>query len=259
MNKFNNIVVIITGAAGGIGAAIARRLHQEGASLVLTDLNRSQGENLVNELGDDRVMFIVHDVTQRDQWELVIRESLRRFGSFDALVNNAGVCIFKGLEDYTLDDINTIMNVNLVSTMLGTQAVSKELGAKGSGSIVNMSSAEGLSSMNGLSVYTASKWAVRGYTKASAMELGHKGIRVNSVHPGGVNTPMANPLGLSKQEFDESYKDFPAQCGATPEQIASVVSFLISDDSSYCMGAEIAVDGGMTAGKYIARLPGTPE
>jgi 3alpha(or 20beta)-hydroxysteroid dehydrogenase len=161
--------------------------------------------------------------------------------------------------DYSVEEMQKTINVNLFSVMHGTQAAAPAITAAGGGAIVNMSSAEGLSAVNGLSVYIASKWAIRGYTKASAMELGPRGIRVNSVHPGGVNTAMGNPAGLDKAEFDEPYKKYPAQRGAEPEQIASVVAFLASEDASHCMGAEIAVDGGMTAGKYVDFLPGAPD
>ncbi len=248
---------IITGGAGGIGKATAARLIDEGAQVVITDINLETGNAAAAALGD-QALFIQHDVTCPEQWQKVINQTIATYGNLHILVNNAGVCFFNGLLDYSLDDIQTILNINLVSVMLGTQAAAPFISKAGGGAIVNMSSSEGLSSVNGLSAYIASKWAVRGYTKASAMELGPLGIRVNSVHPGGVNTPMANPTAMGKADFDKPYQQYPAQQGAEPENIASVVAFLASEDAAHCMGAEIAVDGGMTTGKYIDFLPGAP-
>ncbi len=249
---------IITGGAGGIGRATAARLISEGAQVVITDINNDAGHATAKMLGD-QALFVQHDVTQASQWQNVIEHTISAYGNLNILVNNAGVCIFNGLLDYSLEEIQTTLNINLLSVMLGTQAAAPHISKAGGGAIINMSSSEGLSSVNGLSAYIASKWAVRGYTKASAMELGPLGIRVNSVHPGGVNTPMANPTALEKTEFDEPYKKYPAQHGAEPENIASVVAFLASADAVHCMGAEIAVDGGMTTGKYIDFLPGSPN
>lgn len=256
--RYNNKVVLVTGAAGGIGQAIAKRLVTEGAKVVMTDINCDAGKPLAQSLGES-ALFLTHDVSDPEAWANVVEQTLKHFGKLDVLVNNAGICIYNGVLDYSLNEIQTILNVNLLSVMLGTQATAPAITAAGGGAIVNMSSAEGLAAVNGLSAYIASKWAIRGYTKAAAMELGPKGIRVNSVHPGGVNTPMANPTGLSQADFDEPYKKFPAQRGANPEQIASVVAFLGSEDAAHCMGAEIAVDGGMTAGKYVDFLPGSPN
>ncbi len=258
MNRLQDQVAIITGAAGGIGAATAKRFIDEGAAVVLTDIDAERGEQLATTLGD-RAVFIRHDVTDKQQWQQVVELAKSTFGQLNCLVNNAGICIYSGVLDYSEEQIHALLNINLLSVILGTQAVTPAISATGNGAIVNLSSAEGLSSVNGLSAYIASKWAIRGYTKAAAMELGPLGIRVNSVHPGGVDTPMANPAGLDKAAFDEPYKKYPAQRGAAPEQIASVIAFLASADASHCMGAELAVDGGMTAGKFIGFLPGAPE
>lgn len=257
MKRLNNKVAIVTGAAGGIGRATAQRLIDEGALVVLTDINEQLGVQTAEQLGK-QALFIHHDVTNKAHWKNVVEKTCEHFGQLHILVNNAGVCIYNGLLDYTEQEIHKLLNINLMSVILGTQAAAPAITAAGGGAIINMSSAEGLSSVNGLSAYIASKWAIRGYTKAAALELGPQGIRVNSIHPGGVNTSMANPTGMAKQEFDEPYKKYPAQRGAQPEQIASVVAFLASEDASHCMGAEIAVDGGMTAGKYIGFLPGAP-
>jgi 3alpha(or 20beta)-hydroxysteroid dehydrogenase len=259
MKRLENKVALITGAAGGIGAASAKRLIDEGASVVLSDINQQAGMQLAESLGEQAI-FIQHDVSDKSQWQNVIEQSRKHFGQLNILVNNAGVCIYNGLLDYTEEEIHRMLNINLLSVMLGTQVAAPVIAeSSNSGAIINMSSAEGLSTVNGLSAYIASKWAIRGYTKAAAMELGPLGIRVNSIHPGGVDTPMANPTALAKKDFDQPYKKYPAQRGAQAEQIASVVAFLASEDASHCMGAEIAVDGGMTAGKYIDFLPGAPN
>lgn len=255
MRGLKDKVAIVTGASGGIGSAICRRLIEEDCIVVITDINDELGLQLQQSLGS-RSTYINHDVRNANSWKNVADICNTKFGRIDILINNAGICIYAGLLDYSEEQLRASLDINLMSVILGTQAIAAAMINGGGGAIVNMSSAEGLSAVNGLSAYVASKWAVRGYTKAAALELGPKNIRVNSVHPGGVNTPMANPTGLAKEQFDEPYKRYPAQRGADPEEIANVVAFLASDEASNCFGTEIAVDGGMTAGKYVDMLPG---
>lgn len=257
MLGLQNKIAIVTGGAGGIGTATATRLIDEGAHVVIADLDATRGKAIASSLGE-RAQFSALDVTRQDQWQALIDDTVSRLGGLHILVNNAAICIMQALLEQSESDIRNTLNVNLVSVMQGTQIAAPAIEASGGGAIVNLSSAEGLTAVNGMSAYIASKWAVRGFSKAAALELGPRGIRVNSVYPGGVFTPMANPTGLSREAFDESYKNYPAGRGADPEQIASAICFLASDDASHCMGTEIAVDGGMTAGTLADFLPGAP-
>lgn len=255
--RIQNKVIWITGGAGGIGRATAKALIAQGARVVISDLDEKAGHELATELGD-HCRFEVLDVTDLERWGDIAAQIKDEWGAVDGLVNNAGRVCFKSLLEHSSEELMGLMNVNVNGAMLGMQTVAPLMRDRG-GAIVNVSSSEGLTATNGLAAYIASKWALRGLTKAAAMELGHWGIRVNSVHPGGVNTPMGNPAGLDEAAFDEPYKRFPAQRGAAPEDIADVIVFLCSDESRHCMGAEIAVDGGMTIGHYNHFLPGAPE
>lgn len=255
--RMQDKVIWITGGAGGIGKATANALIAQGAKVVISDLDEKAGSEIARELGDS-CRFEALDVTDASRWRDIATRVQQEWGGIDALVNNAGRVCFKSLLEHSSEDLMGLMNINVNGAMLGMQAVAPLMRDRG-GAIVNVSSSEGLTATNGLAAYIASKWALRGLTKAAAMELGHWGIRVNSVHPGGVNTPMGNPAGLDEAAFDEPYKRFPAQRGAAPKDIADVIVFLCSDESRHCMGAEIAVDGGMTIGHYNHFLPGAPE
>jgi 3alpha(or 20beta)-hydroxysteroid dehydrogenase len=198
-------------------------------------------------------------VRQPDSWVAAIAEAEARFGRLDILVNNAGVVAYKGLLDFEPDEVRRILDINLLGTIFGTQAAVPALERAGGGAIVNVSSVDGLIAHNALAPYAASKWGVRGFTKACALEFGHRGIRVNSVHPGGVFTPMANIGDMSKEQFDKlNMQSFPIQRSAFPEEIAAAILFLVSAEASYCNGAELAIDGGMTAGQYFTFMPGAP-
>lgn len=251
-------VIWVTGGAGGIGQATAAALLAGGAKVVISDLDEKAGTALAAEFGE-RCRFEALDVSDGQRWKAIAQRIVEQWGAIDALVNNAGRVCFKSLLDHSSDDLMGLMNTNVNGAMLGMQTVAPYMRERGGGAVVNVSSSEGLTATNGLAAYIASKWALRGLSKAAAMELGHWGIRVNSVHPGGVNTPMGNPAGLDEAAFDEPYKRFPAQRGAAPEDIADVIVFLCSDASRHCMGAEIAVDGGMTIGHYNHFLPGAPN
>ena len=150
------------------------------------------------------------------------------------------------------------ININLTGTFLGTKLVGAQMTARGKGSIVNISSADGMKGANGLGAYCASKWGIRGLTRVAAMEFGHKGVRVNSVHPGGIDTAMGNPYAQEKTEVNKRYTMVPLQRVGEPAEVAQTSLFLASDDSSYLCGAEIAVDGGMLTGQYYVGFPGAP-
>lgn len=250
-------VIWVTGGAGGIGKATAAALLAGGAKVVISDLDQAAGEAVAAELGQ-QCRFERLDVTDEPRWRDIAARIAQEWGAIDGLVNNAGRVCFKSLLEHSSEDLMGLMNTNVNGAMLGMQTVAPIMRGRG-GAIVNVSSSEGLTATNGLAAYIASKWALRGLSKAAAMELGHWGIRVNSVHPGGVNTAMGNPAGLDEAAFDEPYKRFPAQRGASPEDIADVIVFLCSDASRHCMGSEIAVDGGMSIGHYNHFLPGAPE
>jgi len=251
-------VAIITGGARGMGAATSRLFVAEGAKVAIADMLDIEGAALAAELGEN-ARFWKHDVTQEDAWARLVKEVEAAFGGIDVLVNNAGIIVFKSLLETTLADYQRVLGVNLVGEFLGIKAVAPGMIARGRGSIVNISSVDGMKGANCLAAYASSKWGVRGLTKVAAMELGHKGIRVNSVHPGGVDTIMSNHDGSSREKVNANYASVPLQRIGGPEEIAAASLFLASDDASYIHGTEIVVDGGMTTGVYYAGFPGAPD
>jgi len=258
MGRLSGKIAIITGAARGMGEATARLFAKEGASVVLTDVLDEQGAAVAKDIGGD-AMFLKLDVSSDASWAEVVGAVKDKHGTVDALINNAGLVHFTPIEHFNPDDANKILGVNTVGPMLGAKHVSPVMKAAGKGSIVNISSVDGLRGCNGLTLYTASKWAVRGLTKSLAYELGTSGIRVNSVHPGGVNTPMGNARGLPPEQLNMAFRRVPLQRIGEPAEIAAASLFLASDESSYITGAELAVDGGWGAGYYQPVLPGAPE
>jgi 3alpha(or 20beta)-hydroxysteroid dehydrogenase len=240
-------VVLVSGAARGMGEATARRFVEEGARVVLGDILEAEGEAVAKELGD-AARFVRLDVTDGDAWRAAIAVAQEEFGGVDVLVNNAGVLGFGAVADMPLEEYRRIIEVNQVGVFLGMQAAVPVLEARGGGAIVNISSVEGMGGGSHLTAYTASKFAVRGMTKAAALELGPKRIRVNSVHPGAIRTEMvlAQTGGSEDAERWMAKKVALKRMGQAHE-VASLVAFLASDDSSYCTGAEFVVDGGATA------------
>lgn len=257
MGRLEGKTAIITGAARGMGAAFARLFVAEGAQVIITDILTEEGQALAAELGD-KAQFMRLDVTNEDNWREMVDAIQKQYGTIDILVNNAGILHFAILEDTSADEFRKILDINLVGAHLGMAVVAPIMKKVGKGSIVNMSSADGLSGTNGTSAYAASKWGLRGLTKVAAMEFGPFGIRVNSVHPGGINTPMINPQAAPSEMLNQGFKGYPAQRVGEVDEVASAVLYLASDESSYCMGTELAVDGGMTSGHYYAGIPGAP-
>lgn len=257
MKRLEGKVALVSGGARGIGEGIVRRFVAEGAKVMITDLLDDQGEALAAELGD-AAAFLHHDVTSREQWQSIVAATEERFGKLDCLVNNAGTIVFKGFEDHDDADIRRLLDVNLVGVILGCQAAIPAIDRAGGGSIINMSSADGIAGANAVSVYCSTKFAVRGLTKALALEFGPRKIRVNSIHPGGIYTPLANPMNVPKEVYDKGYWIYPAQYAGEPSDIAAAAAYLASEDARYCMGTELSVDGGLNAGHYYMGLPGAP-
>ena len=257
MGRLDGKVAIVTGGARGMGAATCRRFVAEGAKVAIADVLTEQGEALAAELGD-AAGFWQLDVTSEDAWADVVAAVETQFGGIDVLVNNAGVLLFRSILETTKADYERVLGVNLVGEFLGIKAVAPGMIARGRGSIINISSVDGMKGANSLAAYASSKWGVRGLTKVAAMELGHLGIRVNSVHPGGVDTAMTNYEGVPRERVSERFRNIPLQRVGAPEEIARATLFLASDDASYIAGSEIVVDGGMTTGQYYPLFPGAP-
>ena len=239
MSRLNNTVAIITGGARGMGAAHARAFVREGARVVIADVLDDEGRALAAELGD-AVRYEHLDVTSESEWEAVVAATVAAFGTVDVLVNNAGIGNMAAIDKYTLEMWNAVLAVNLTGTFLGVKAVVPVMKAAKHGSIINISSVEGLRGSAGLHGYVASKFAVRGLTKSVAVELGRHNVRVNSVHPGFIVTSMTEQLDFANQQV-------PLGRPAQPEEVSSLVVFLASEESAYSTGAEFVVDGGMTS------------
>jgi 3alpha(or 20beta)-hydroxysteroid dehydrogenase len=242
--RLDGKTALITGAARGQGAAAARRFVAEGARVVLTDVLDDQGKELAAELGAE---YCHLDVSSEEDWASAIAFTVETFGDITVLVNNAGVLHFSALTETTLADYQRVIGINQVGTFLGMRAVVESMTRAGGGSIVNVSSIEGLGGMPYLVAYTASKFAIRGMTKVAAMELGQHGIRVNSVHPGAIDTPMVGEALGRPVDISPIGKKVALRRVGQPDDVAGVVLFLASDDSAYCTGAEFVVDGGATA------------
>ena len=248
---------IVTGAARGIGAAIVATLVNAGARVFATDVLEDDLEKMAADVGD-KASATRLDVSDEAGWKQVVDDALAETGRVDVLVNNAGILSFATLEDTDPELFRRILEINLTGSFLGMRAVIPAMKAAGSGSIVNLSSSSAILPHNATGAYAASKFGVRGMSRAAALELGPAGIRVNSVMPGGVNTPMTNPQGLSSEELLARYRFVPQQRGCEPEEIAAAVLYLASSQGSYCNGTELVVDGGMTAGIYVPGMPGAP-
>lgn len=258
MGRFTGKVAVVTGGAQGMGAATARLFAAEGAKVAIGDVKEGVGRELAAELGEN-ALFAPLDVRSDSSWKAFVDATVERFGGIDILVNNAAIVHFTAIESLVPEEAERVLDINVLGPLLGARNVTPHLKARGGGVIVNISSVDGLRGCNGISVYTASKWAVRGLTKSLAYELGPCGIRVCSVHPGGVNTEMGNPAGLSGDALNKDYRRVPLQRIGEPEEIARVTLFVASPDASYVSGAEIAVDGGWSSGYYQPVLPGAPE
>jgi 3alpha(or 20beta)-hydroxysteroid dehydrogenase len=250
MGRLQGKVALISGAARGQGEAEARRFVEEGAKVVLGDVLDDLGAKVADDLGA-AAAYVHLDVTQQDQWDAAVATTIERFGRIDVLVNNAGILRLGSIEEMPLDEYMQIVTINQVGCFLGMKAVIPSMKAAGSGSIINTSSTSGFAGMPLLGAYTASKFAIRGMTKVAAMELGHYGVRVNSVHPGGIDTTMTDLPDFDHIDKNLAYSAQPIPRIGKPIEVAHLMVFLASDESSFCTGAEYMVDGGFLAGPPV--------
>jgi 3alpha(or 20beta)-hydroxysteroid dehydrogenase len=250
VGRLDGKVALITGGARGMGKSHVRHFVAEGARVVVGDVLDDQGAAVAAGLGEASCRYVHHDVTSEAQWAAAVAAVMDAFGRLDVLVNNAGVLKFASISDMPLADFRQILEVNAVGCWLGMKAVIEPMTAAGGGSIVNISSIEGFTGAAGLSAYSASKFAVRGMTKAAASELGQLGIRVNSVHPGGVLTRMVieSAQASGHADGDSFLQSMPLSRFAQPVEISRLVAYLASDDSSYSTGSEFIADGGILCG-----------
>lgn len=247
MTRLAGKVAVITGAAQGMGQAHARMFVQQGAKVILTDLNEAGGSALAQELGA-AALFVHHDVAERAGWKRVVEQGEARFGTINVLVNNAGVLgPIKSTTDLSEAEFLQVCAINQLGVFLGMQAVIPSLLKSGGGSIVNISSVAGLVAIYGAPslAYVASKFAVRGMTKQVAVEYGARHIRVNSVHPGYIKTPMM--VAATDEGGGDALAQIPLGRLADPSEVSNLVVFLASDESSFITGTEQVIDGGMVA------------
>ena len=241
-------VALISGGARGQGAAEAKLFAREGAKVVFGDIRDQEGQQVeteIRELGGEAT-YTHLDVTREADWRSAIDTAVDRYGKLDILVNNAGIAIWKGVEDTTEEDWDRVMAVNAKGVFLGTKHAIPAMRRAGGGSIVNISSTAGLRGSRGLAAYTASKGAVRLFTKATAIQYAVENIRCNSVHPGGVDTPMIQEAPNDPARRDARQRT-PMGRRAAPDEIAYGVLYLASDESSFVTGSELVIDGGRSA------------
>jgi len=240
-------VVLVTGAARGIGAAIAHRFAREGASLLITDADEAGARQVAADIGSGAAGH-AHDVTSETEWEAVAAWVLEAHGRVDVLVNNAGVFLAARLHETSLEDFRRVQEVNQVGVFLGMRTIAPAMAARGSGSIINVSSVAGLMGTPYLTAYAAGKWAVRGMTKVVAKELAASGVRVNSVHPGQIDTDMhARQRERTPELIARLEAGVPVGRIGDPREVADAALFLAADESRYVTGSELVIDGGVSA------------
>ncbi|CAG7597619.1 Cyclopentanol dehydrogenase [Paenibacillus solanacearum] len=249
MGRLANKVAIVTGAGSGMGREEALLFAQEGAAVVATDINEAAVQAVAEQIEarGGRAAAYQHNVALEEDWTRVVQDAVRAFGKVDILVNNAGISLATGLLETTLEQWNKVMNINLTSVFLGMKYVIPHMQAAGGGSIVNISSIAGLTGSSGAGAYTASKGGVRMLSKAAAVDFGQDRIRVNSVHPGFIETPMSEQFVNNEQMLQWFLSQTALPRVGRASEVAEAVLFLASDESAYITGVELPVDGGVTA------------
>lgn len=257
MGRLEGKVAVVTGSARGQGEATARLFAKEGAKVVLVDLLQDEVTSIANEIGAS-ALPVSMDISSEEAWKNLSDLVIEKWGRVDVLINNAAIVHAADLLTLMRSDFERVLGINVIGSWLGIRTLAPHMIAQGSGSIVNIGSTASVMGMNGLGAYQTSKFALRGLTKTAAMELGFRGVRVNAVFPGGIDSPMA---GISQESREEQNKRFignPIQRIGEPDEVAYTSLFLASDEASYLCGAEILVDGGAALGRYYPFLPGSP-
>ena len=253
MTRLAGKIALVTGGSRGMGEATVRLMVEQGARVVIGDILDEAGQALADELGDAAI-FVHMDVTKKADWATAVKAA-ETFGLLNVLVNNAGIVFQQTIMDTTEEDFMKIVSINQLSVFLGLQTVFETMKTGGVGSIINVSSIDGMQSKNSLVAYSATKWAVRGMTKAAAIEMGKYNIRVNSVHPGGIYTAMHGSEFISEEEASQFYESHPLPRVGKPIEVAAVTAFLASDEATYSTGSEFVADGGWNAGLVTPMLP----
>lgn len=245
MARLEGKIAIVTGGAQGQGAAIARAFVSEGAKVVIADVADEPGKLIADELGD-AALFVHHDVSSEESWTALVAQTAETYGPVNVLANNAGILRFGEILTQPVEEFELLWRVNTLGCFLGMRSVIATMKENGGGSIINASSIEGLAGMAFVAGYTSTKFAIRGMTKGASHELGKYNIRVNSVHPGMIDTPMTRVHG-GDVAMEYGASKIPLRRVGHPEDVAPLYVFLGSEESSYINGAEIAIDGGVTA------------
>ena len=250
MGKLDGKVALITGAARGQGEAEARLFAAEGAKVVLGDVLDEPGKRVAESIGAAAI-YLHHDVATEEGWKAAIGAAVSKWGRLDVLINNAGILHIAAIVQLELADYMRVVNVNQVGCLLGMKHAIPVMAKTGGGSIVNISSTAGFEGQPGLAAYVSTKWAIRGMTKCAAIECGSLGIRVNSIHPGAINTHMGRSDAKGFETIDpvNIFKKLPLGRVGEPIEVAKLALFLSSDDSSYCTGGEYTADGGWLTGR----------